>query len=380
MNLLYINDLRSLPNFGCRTTGSALEEMLKKKHTLVRRDGLETIYNSGWDFMSRDCYKVGGIIPEKYYKYFWSKRFSKTSLFRKLRRIDAAMGALHDYISENIEQSVDRFHRFKQNYPVLADLESQMEQSDGVAINGEGTLIFGNPTKRDALYLLFIIALARTKNKPVFLMNAMITQDPYGGASDAMLEQVADLLRYCAVIAARESGSLDFVQRELGCTSGRLIPDALFTWGEKILQAAEAVKLAPELALSYGLTIDSGTLNFREPYICVSTSSSAWRSEKETGVGLVRLATALKTTGLRVYFLSTCAGDNLLGEAAKEAKVVHIPQNLPVLAGAGIIAGASVYVSGRYHPAIMAGAGGVPTVFLSSNSHKDQHSATSIGI
>ena len=34
------------------------------------------------------------------------------------------------------------------------------------------------------------------------------------------------------------------------------------------------------------------------------------------------------------------------------------------------MANAQVYISGRYHPAIMASLGGTPCVFMGSNSHK----------
>ncbi len=320
--------------------------------------------------MSPDCFKLGGVVPQRCYEYFWRRRHSNHSIYKKVRRLDVLAGAWHDFISENIEESLERFHRFKQKYPSLADLEAQVAQTDGVVINGEGTLIFGNPTKRDALYLLFIIALARFRGKPVFLLNAMITQDPYAPANDAILKQAAGLLRYCTVVACRDPESFDFTTKALGCSAVRLIPDALFTWGERFRQATLTVRQHPEIILPYGSTMEPGDWNFNEPYICVSASSSAWRSAKATGASLVQLATTLKSTGLRIYFISTCAGDRLLCEAAKEAGVAHIPQDIPVLAGAGIIAGASAYLTGRYHPAIMAGAGGVPTVFFSANSHK----------
>jgi polysaccharide pyruvyl transferase WcaK-like protein len=42
----------------------------------------------------------------------------------------------------------------------------------------------------------------------------------------------------------------------------------------------------------------------------------------------------------------------------------------PIIAAAKILANAQAYVSGRYHPAIMASLGGTPCVFMGSNSHK----------
>ena len=347
-----------------------MEEMLKKANRITRRDGIETIYNSGWDLLSPKPYKIGGVLPDRYFNFLWRRRHSYRSLYKKICRLDAATGALKDYICEDPEQSLNRFHQFKTKYPDLAELEVQIAQADGVVINGEGTLIFSNPMKRDALYLLFIIALARSVKKPVFLLNAMITECPYSGSDTSVLKKASELLKYCSLIGCREEETFSYTESLVGRASLRLIPDALFTWGERFCQAASAIKTSPELCLPFQTSLDYDALNFRDPYICVSASSSAWRGGKATGASFVQLANHLKKTRLRIYFISTCAGDNLLADAAREARVSHIPQNISVFAGAGIIAGSAAYVTGRYHPAIMAGAGGVPTVFMSSNSHK----------
>lgn len=379
MQLLYINNLKSLPNFGCRTTGTALEELLNKKHTVIARDGLETIYNSGWDAYSQQYYKLGGLIPDRIFGYLWRRRSLNRRMFSRVCQIESRMGALLDYITQDVHQSVGRFHQFKHKYPDLRDFEEQVNRANAIAINGEGTLIFGRPTMRDALYLLFVIALARSFGKPVFLLNAMITQCPYTGAEHGVVEQAADLLKYCSVIACREQDSFNFTASIIGSSSLRLVPDALFTWGEKIRHSALAIKQIPDIFLPFGTKLTAADLNFGEPYICVSASSSAWRSGNEAIKCFVKLATALKATGLRIYFIATCAGDAVLHQAAHEASVTLIPQDISALAGAGIIAGASAYISGRYHPAIMAGAGGVPTVFLSSNSHKTRTVQTLLG-
>ena len=42
----------------------------------------------------------------------------------------------------------------------------------------------------------------------------------------------------------------------------------------------------------------------------------------------------------------------------------------PIISAGKILANAAAYVSGRYHPAILASLGGTPCVFMSSNSHK----------
>ena len=42
----------------------------------------------------------------------------------------------------------------------------------------------------------------------------------------------------------------------------------------------------------------------------------------------------------------------------------------PIISAGKILANADAYISGRYHPAILASLGGTPCIFMSSNSHK----------
>ena len=63
-------------------------------------------------------------------------------------------------------------------------------------------------------------------------------------------------------------------------------------------------------------------------------------------------------------------GDEFLNDVSKRTAIPIIPMETPLVAAAKILANARVYISGRYHPAIMASLGGTPCVFMSSNSHK----------
>ena len=65
-----------------------------------------------------------------------------------------------------------------------------------------------------------------------------------------------------------------------------------------------------------------------------------------------------------------CLGDSFLKKVSVETDTPLISQNIAILGALKILSGAALYVSGRYHPAIMASLGGVPCVYLGSNSHK----------
>lgn len=71
-----------------------------------------------------------------------------------------------------------------------------------------------------------------------------------------------------------------------------------------------------------------------------------------------------------IFLIQVCEGDTFLKEVSKKTSVPLISMETPIIAAAKILANAQAYVSGRYHPAIMASLGGTPCVFMGSNSHK----------
>lgn len=84
----------------------------------------------------------------------------------------------------------------------------------------------------------------------------------------------------------------------------------------------------------------------------------------------IKLVEALKKLKYPIYLIAPCTGDSFLKEVALESNVKYIPVNVSVLIGAKILANSILYISGRYHPSIMASLGGTPIICFTSNSHK----------
>ena len=115
--------------------------------------------------------------------------------------------------------------------------------------------------------------------------------------------------------------------------------------------------------------------DFSKPYICISGSSSvgvAASSKEEIIYIYKQLVTEVKEAfpDLNVFLVDVCEGDDFLNDVSKETKTPIISIDTPILSAAKILANARVYISGRYHPSILASLGGTPCVFMSSNSHK----------
>ena len=58
-------------------------------------------------------------------------------------------------------------------------------------------------------------------------------------------------------------------------------------------------------------------------------------------------------------------------EVARKTNTIFVPVQIPIVAGLNLLAHARLFVSGRYHPSIMASLGGTPCIFLGANSHKN---------
>lgn len=71
-----------------------------------------------------------------------------------------------------------------------------------------------------------------------------------------------------------------------------------------------------------------------------------------------------------VFIVETCEGDAFILEVARRTHTPIVGMCTPLLAAAKILANASLYITGRYHPCIMSSLGGTPCVMMSSNSHK----------
>ncbi len=78
----------------------------------------------------------------------------------------------------------------------------------------------------------------------------------------------------------------------------------------------------------------------------------------------------IRELGYPVYLTENCGGDSFLEEVAASEGVGLIPVYTSVFMAGAILANARLFISGRYHPTILASLGGTPCIFLGSSGHK----------
>jgi len=360
MKILYIGDNRDVPNWGCRSTSKALLELISKNNEIVYAIGRKECHNP-----VPIVFKKISIFQNAILKALSYTRYN--SLIQKYKlKFETS-----DFVSEDINLSLNIFLKEKDNNNYLDTLYKKLRSVDAIVINGEGSFILSNPPRRDTLFFLFLIKTAFYLQKKIYILNSMFSPCSKTGTNISLLNSIIYYFNLCDKITLRDKLSYDFISNYYQNENIKYIPDALFTWYDYFKNEIQFPLNSNYIIPFPDKNIYWNTINFSDPYIILSGSSRAAWTPKESTPVYISLAEKLKKIGLNIVIVPTCGGDMFLYDVAKETKLPIIPLHTPIISGASILAGAKVMVSGRFHPSIMASLGGTPCVFLGSNSHKN---------
>jgi len=329
-NILFVGDNTDTPNFGCRSTSEALSDILSRSFTIV----------------------------DRLYRNEILKLFVNTPIYDDLC---VYIDTVKDIDAKSYVSMLQR-----------------IENVDVVVLNGEGSFIFQSPPRADLHYYLVILSACIETKKPFYILNAMFTAFADEPLNISLLSQAIPILEHAEVFAARDLQSMSIIKEYGEKVNSIFIPDALFSWyialGEK--QDILRNQLAnPKLVLPFTSNnhfYDS--LDFSKPYALLSGNSYAnWHYDKALE-SFTKLAIALKhhaeKIGISLFLIETCSGDSVLRQVASDTKLPLVTVDINIYLASYILGNAQCYVSGRYHPSIMASLGGTPCVFMGANSHK----------
>ena len=365
--ILYIGDNRNRNNWGCRGTSIALSQILSSKFDISYvisgeyiSDQIwieETPFENTFDFFQRVSNKLS------------ISNSLSNSFIKAKRKFSRSYGLGFDFIVECPENSVKNLIEYKHKNQKLEFIYESVKSCDVVVINGEGDMIFTTPTRRKLLFLLMVIELADYLDKPVFYVNAMVSNDPEGKRNEETVNASIRCLEKCQLVALRDPESLEIVNSFKANINSQLVPDALFTWQHYFNQNnlpnnGDFIIPFPEADEYFG------KFDFSQPYICIGGGSGAIRDKEKAAIEYVKLVEKIKKLGLKVYLVENCQGDTFLRKVAAVTDTAIVPVHVPILLGGAVLANARLFISGRYHPSIFASLGGTPCIFFDSNSHK----------
>lgn len=360
--LLYLADNSDLSNWGCRATSLALRQLLAAAgHEIVG-----TVTGS----MIEAPYPRSEVVANRFWGPF-SRRLNRDRV-RKLPLAASVLDRLgqRNALSHDLSANIETLERARAWDAPTRRLFAAIEACEAVAVNGEGDLIFASPARSRLLYTLTICEMALRRGKPLHYLNAMVSECPTTGLNGETLALATDVLRRATAFTVRDPVSQAFVRDNMPGVEADMYPDAVFSWSRLLAPADQPIAYDRSAIAPFFERGDHLPEVFDRPYLLLGGGSRAardWPAATQAYVGLVE---ALAVVGLPVVLAPGCSGDLFLREVSARTGAPMVPLETPALAAGAILANARVFVSGRWHPSIMATLGGTPCVFMGSNSHK----------
>jgi len=381
MKVLYVSDNRVRGNFGCRATSTALSQLIRQNHEITGViTGRYTNHNTNNLFFCKYFPKWLYNLVGRWKNTNKHRLIIENLLFGIVKRIGKCLTSHYyagpcDFVSLDFEQSIKNLKKCLPANPYLEEFNLDNYDFDAMVVNGEGSFIFSTPEWhwREALVISMLMYWALEKGKKVYFLNAMFSDESTSPRNNKMLEVVNQLLKRCEVVQVREKISQQYALQYMPESHPIVFPDALFTWypiindNHVVSNGKYYIPHCVENDLLYE------TLDFSSPYICIAGSSSVKTKYNinKTVEAYTKLVKCFKENFIgNIFLMEVCEGDAFLQDVSKRTNTPLISIETPILAAAKILANACAFISGRYHPAIMASMGGTPCVFMGSNSHK----------
>lgn len=377
MKIVYVGDNRNRGNYGCRGTSTALSQLISRNNEIVGRvSGRYTNFDTG------ELYFKKGLSKEKYEKlsqrkYWEYERKLRHYYHRFTDRGGRFLLGKHDFVTLDFEQSIQNLINCLPANPNLKEFDLRQYDFDALVVNGEGSFIFATPAWkwRESIVEAMEMYWAKKLGKKVYYLNGMVSDDPHSQHNDETIMAMTPIFNSCDGVCVRENYSLDYMHKYFPDVQPQLFPDALFTWYDIVNDDHKVTN--GRYYMSHSSECDEAyyEFDFTKPYALISGSSAligVCHGDMELAIKAYSELTekAKQRLGCNVFLIDVDEGDEFLHEVSKRTSTPMIAMDTPLIPAAKILANARVYISGRYHPAIMASLGGTPCVFMSSNSHK----------
>lgn len=365
LNVLLVDDNRDVMNWGCRSTSISLSQLLRKSFEV----------NDSIDKKTADSQIPIGRIPLSYdliQRMHISIPYNLIISRVRVPFLSRLFIDKLDVVVEDPKESAKMVLKHRRHNRILDSICEKIDQSDLVVINGEGSMIFTNPPRRDLLFQLMIIQLATMHfSKPTYYVNSMVSDCPVSGRNEKLVRMCTESLSHCSGVSVRDPLSLRILRSTAPDIKCSFIPDALFTWASYFDKLTSVPPNNGDFIIPFPeLDKYLGKLDLSGQYICIAASSLAARYPEEAVLCYTNLVERIKSLGMKTYIVETCGGEHFLNNVSELTHTPIVPGHISIMMGGAILANASLFISGRWHPSIMASLGGTPCVFLAANSHK----------
>ncbi len=345
-NITLVNDNTDNPNVGCRATSIALATILSDRNQVL-------------------C-TIKKRIADKPIRLQTPK-----TIYRRLTDKLLRKRPHDDWITSDLEDNVNCLLSNVDNVKPFKSFLNNIKSSDCVVINGEGSVIFRPIPRRDLLFQLTTIRLCARLDIPVYYVNAMVSDHPDGTRNSTTANMFYESMALCSGFAVRDLESLRLVKSQANSLDVVHCPDALFGWSRYHTGLQAHLDCWPWFAPMHQEMQLLQQYRFDEPFVVLSGSSLSVEDQEASYRTYLSMAERLLETHENVVLLPCCDRDvPFLRRVSEQLDLFLIPISTPVFLIGSILAEARAFISGRYHPSILASFGGTPCFFLRSNSHK----------
>lgn len=374
MKIVYVGDNRHRGNFGCRATSTALSQIISEENEIVGRIyGDYTNVDTGELFFLRwiPAWMYKKLAKFKYWEHLKKVLYTVNRFFRRGHYYFSSA----DFINYDFDKSIKNLIKCIPANPHLKDFDLRQYDFDALVVNGEGSFIFATPPWRECMIESMLMYWAEKMGKKVYFLNGMLSKDPYSDENRKTIELLKPIFSQAEVISVREQYSYKYAQQNFENINLKHYPDALFSWYKMINDDFRITNGKYVMGIQGATDEAFYEFDFSKPYICISGSSAvgnASKNKKEAIDKYSELVNKVKNefNEYNIFLVEVCEGDAFLNDVSKITNTPIIAIDTPILAVGKILANSRVFISGRYHPAILSSLGGTPCIFMSSNSHK----------
>jgi len=371
VNVAFINDSTSNPNWGDRAAAISLMAMVETAGGRIAHAVTEDALRAS--IFTEKPAPVGAGSPETLTHR--AIRLCVPPLFpavgRRLRRRpdDGGPSGLIPQEWGEFERAAEAAAREpRYGWPVLL---SALGRADLVVIHGDGAMVGNDVIPRTDLFLAYIAK--RRLGRPVIIVNH--TADFDHPDLRGMAEHVYPLFDD---VVFRDPVSAERCASFCAC---RYAPDTAFAFQPAARDAWASLAGRPTF---FDIWPDTASFDPARPYLCVGGSSLVWAAwdPDDMTAGLVDLVRGIRSIypGQVVLTASDVAEHGVFAAVAAELGLPLIGVTTPVQQAVDILGNADAYVGGRWHPSIFALRGGAPVVALDAKTFKMRALLDSAGL
>lgn len=360
MNVLFVNDSTSNPNWGDRAASLTLQRLIAEAGATITHRITEYELGSG-AFLGAPA---DAAAPAAAGGPRWLHLCLPPAAVKLAGRLRARRGRRPPLaIPERLDQFAARRRRFMTGAGPCAELRAAIAQADVAVVHGDGCMVGRGPLPRAMLFLCHVLKTEFAK--PVILVNH--TADFDHPDLLAMARAVYPLLDD---VVYRDRASAARWQNEW---SGRYAADSAF-----LLEPAPRDAWLPLAARPgyFDVWPDAARFDPGRPYLCLG-GSSIYAFGGEPAAITAQFAALIEQlrevfAGQIVLTASDGKDQWIFRPLAERLGLPLVGVATPVQQAVDIVGNAAAYIGGRWHASIFALRGGTPVIPLAAKTFKMQ--------